>query len=758
MRPPPLVVLLALAYGAGLATGLSHFQAPACVAVVLLATVLRDHRVTWLAMAGLLGVLAALTARWRADATCAARLPASRLALELRLLEPVGPDGGLARAAPRGAHCVGDVLARWPPQGALAAGTFVRAEGSWLPDSSRWRPPGGLLRVERARVVGNGPTPADALREAAARASETLYGVRAPLVDALVIGRRSAMDRDLRDAFAASGLVHLLSISGFHVGLLAAWVVLAARALRAPRGLAFLLGAGLATAYVAFLGWQAPAVRAVALLWVLALLRTRQRAAEPNALLAVTALVVLLADPWAVTDLGAWLSVLSLWGAVRVARWAAARGGAGWGWQAAASSVGATLATAPLTAAALGAVAPVGILLNFVAIPAAALAVPGVIASLLLAPVSSALAGALAAGAGLGLHALEVLAQAGAALPYGHVVVPAGLASAWPWILALIALCWATPRHHGLGLATERLAWASAAVLWGVLLLPAVRGAAGREGGLALHFLDVGQGDAAVILSPGGRAVVVDVGPRTERFDAGRRVVVPFLQRHGVRRVEALVISHGHADHVGGAPALLQRLPVSVAVEPEAPISEAAYFDFLEALGASQARWVAGRPGVEFELDSVRFRVLHPDTSWGGWSADVNDDSVVLLVEYAGFRAVLAGDAGIGAEEALRSRIGPVDLLKVGHHGSRTSSGATWLSELSPRLAIVSVGANSYGHPAREVLDRLGAHHASIWRTDREGTISVVTDGRQVRVTGRRRAMTLELPAVPADHRDLSPR
>jgi competence protein ComEC len=233
---------------------------------------------------------------------------------------------------------------------------------------------------------------------------------------------------------------------------------------------------------------------------------------------------------------------------------------------------------------------------------------------------------------------------------------------------------------------------------------------------------------------------------------------VPFLERHGVRRVEALVITHGHADHVGGAPALLQRLPVSVAVEPEAPISESAYFDFLEALAASEARWVAGRPGLAFELDSVRFRVLHPDTAWRGWSADVNDDSVILLVEYGGFRAVLAGDAGVAAEEALRSRIGRVDLLKVGHHGSRTSSGAPWLTELSPTLAIVSVGANNYGHPAPEVLDRLGAHRASIWRTDREGTISVVTDGRQVRVTGRRRAMTLELPAVPADHRDLSPR
>jgi hypothetical protein len=118
----------------------------------------------------------------------------------------------------------------------------------------------------------------------------------------------------------------------------------------------------------------------------------------------------------------------------------------------------------------------------------------------------------------------------------------------------------------------------------------------------------------------------------------------------------------------------------------------------------------------------------------------------------------VTGDAGVAVEQALRSRIGRVDLLKVGHHGSRTSTGDAWLAELSPRLAIVSVGTNTYGHPAPEVLERLGAHHADIWRTDREGTISVVTDGRQVRVTGRQRTVTLDLPAVPADHRDLSPR
>ncbi len=758
MRPPPLVVLLTLAYGAGLVTGLSRFQAQGCVAITVLALVLRTRQVTWLALAAGLGIVAAATARWRAEGSCASRLPATRLAVELRLEEPVGPEGGLARAVPHAVRCAGAVLVRWPRHHALAAGALVQVQGSWLPDTSRWRPAGGLLLAEAVSERGRAATHSEVVRGAAARASAALYGPRAPLVDALVIGRRSAMDRDLRDAFAVSGLVHLLSISGFHVGLLAAWVVLIARALRARRGTALALGAALATAYVAFLGWQAPAVRAVALLWVLVMLRMRQRAVDPDALLAVTALVVLLADPWAITDLGAWLSVLSLWGAVRFARWAAARGGSSWGWQALASSVGATIATAPLTAATLGAVAPVGIVLNFAAIPVAAVAVPGVIASLLAAPLSMGVAGALAAGSGLGLDALEWLARLGAGVPFGHLLVPAGLDAAWPWLLALLALCWATPRHHGLGLATERAAWASAAALWAVLLLPVLRGAAGREAGLKLHFLDVGQGDAAVILTPGGHAVVVDAGPRNDRFDAGHRTVLPFLARHGVRRVEALVISHGHADHVGGALALLQGLPVSVAVEPEAPVSDAAYLEFLQGLAASGTRWVAGQPGLAFELDSVRFRVLHPDTTWAGWAADVNDDSVVLLVEYGAFRALFTGDAGVAVEQALHSRIGRVDLLKVGHHGSRTSTGDAWLAELSPRLAVVSVGTNTYGHPAPEVLERLGAHHADIWRTDREGTISVVTDGRQVRVTGRQRTVTLDLPAVPADHRDLSPR
>jgi competence protein ComEC len=626
----------------------------------------------------------------------------------------------------------------------------VRVVASWAPEPTTWRPPRGRLLVEAAEALDAAPTIGDGVRNGVARASATLYGSRAPLVDALVTGRRSAMDQELKDAFAASGLVHLLSISGFHVGLLAGWLVLLARAAGLRREPALAAGALLATIYVGFLGWPGPAVRAASLLWVLAFLRARQRAGEPDAMLAVTALVVLVADPWAVTDLGAWLSVLSLWGAVRFTRWVEAAGRRGWAWTAGASSVGATLATAPLTAATLGTVAPVGIVLNFAAIPLAAVAVPGTIASLLLLPIAPSLAAPLAAGAGLGLHGLEVLARAGAAVPWGHLTVPQELASAVPWALALAALCWATPRHHAFGFARERLAWAGAAALWVTLLAPLVRLPAGRGDGLTLHFLDVGQGDAAVVITPAGRAVVIDAGPRDERFDAGRRVVVPFLERLGVRRVEALVVSHGHLDHVGGAPALLARLPVTATIEPAAPVDEAAYADLLDALGRAEGLWVPGRPGTAFTLDSVRFTVLHPDPAWAGWGLDVNDDSVVLLVEYGAFRALFAGDAGEAAERALRGRIGPVDVLKVGHHGSRTSSSEGWLAELAPRLAVVSVGTNRYGHPAPEVLARLGAHRAVVWRTDQEGTISVRTDGRGFSASGRRASLDVAL-AGPAD-------
>src|SRR5690606_37620915 len=176
--------------------------------------------------------------------------------------------------------------------------------------------------------------------------------------------------------------------------------------------------------------------------------------------------------------------------------------------------------------------------------------------------------------------------------------------------------------------------------LWAALALRVVPFVHGAESGrLTLHFLDVGQGDGAAIRTPNGRWIVIDAGPRIGGSDAGRRVMVPFLRRRGVRRIDLLVVSHAHADHLGGAAALVERFPVAVVTEPGRRVADPLYFEFLDLLAAHDVRWHPGRPGERMELDGVRLTVVHPDTAWAEWGSDVNEDSLVLLVEYGSFQA-----------------------------------------------------------------------------------------------------------------------
>jgi competence protein ComEC len=745
VRPP---ILFTAVYGAGLATGLLHFGGLlGVVGVTLAATVLaRRPAMTLLASAFLLGRLSGEVARLHERDSCAARLPAGLVRLRVRLLEPADSAGGRLGVQPLAAQCHGPVMARWPSSHPTNAGSATQVTGRWIPrPGGANRPSGTLVVATIGRASGQATLP-DRLRGALAQASRSLYGARALMVDALVLGRRAGMDHGLQDRFAQSGLVHLLSISGFHVGVITAWVFLVARLLHFRRGPALGLAAAVSVSYVAFLGWPAPATRAAALAVILALSRVRQRRVEPNSLLAATCLCVLVLDPWAIIDLGGWLSAAALWGASTFSHWTDRTLGPTPWWRTLSSSLGATLATAPITAAALGAVAIVGVGLNLIAIPLAAVAVPGVLASLVAFPVLPGLAGALAGGAGLALHLLELLATAGAAVPGGHVIVAAEIDSAWPWVLALTVSLWAMGRRNTLAESLRRWSWAGVAGLWCALLWAWAPRSADTGSGLALHFLDVGQGDGALLRTPAGHWVLVDAGPRGERNDAGRRVVVPFLASHGARELAVAFVSHAHADHLGGVPAVLARFRAGLVVEPGEQVPDPLYYEFLDQLAAEGIAWHQGHQGEHFILDSVAFTLLHPDSRWTGWGEDLNEDSLVLLVEYGAFQALFAGDAGFPAEAEMRGKTRRVDLLKVGHHGSRGSTGDEWLDSLRPRAAVISVGQhNMYGHPSAETLDRLLRHRVAVWRTDRDGAVTVVTDGRQMTVRSRRGSTTYDV-------------
>jgi competence protein ComEC len=391
-----------------------------------------------------------------------------------------------------------------------------------------------------------------------------------------------------------------------------------------------------------------------------------------------------------------------------------------------ASSVGATVATAPITALAFGTVAPIGVAANLVAIPLASLVVPAVLVSLVAG-------GGMAAGAGLLLGAVEWVAHTAARVPGGQWSGVAGLRGALPWAAVLAAVVWLAHARPTWARLRWRLLSVGALSGWALLAVDLVRGEPSE--GLSLHVLDVGQGDAIAVRTPRGRWLLVDAGPRTPDRDAGREVVAPFLRRRGVARLATLVVSHGDADHLGGAPAVVTAFAPELVLEPGQALPSRLYLDYLADVGAFGTAWRPARAGDTLVLDSVVVRVLHPSASWLEGQLGPNENSVVLHVQYGCFDAVLPGDAGSPVEAALVGRLAPVEVLKVGHHGSASGTTDAWLAALRPAVAVISVGrGNRYGHPAPSVLHRLALRGIAVFRTDRDGTVTIHTDGRYLEV------------------------
>jgi competence protein ComEC len=707
----PPVAQFAIAYAAGLWVGRVAFLPAGGLAAA--AGLLLARHAPWravLAAALLAGTLRSGLARRSELTGCAATWTPGRHAALVRVGDAAATQG-VARAVVLHAAegCGGALLLRL---------TAAVPSGATLLVVGQYRAP-GALHVVRQRLLRRARSPRFVLRDAISARIAQLYGARAPLVDALVTGRRGAIDPAVRADFAAAGLAHLLAISGLHVGIVAAWLALAAR----------LLGLGRRTApatavvtwlYVAFLGFPAPATRAAAFISVQALARTRQRHPPGAALLALGALAVLALDQSAGQAAGAWLSFAAVWGtgaALDVLPPGRRRGP----WPLLAASVGATVATAPITALTVGAVAPIGVLANLLAVPAAGVAVPGVFASLIGG-------GPFAAGAGLVLAGIERVAAVAASVPCGHLQGEPGVRLAAPWMMVLAAAVWWHRRRPTWGVIARRSAALAAAVAW--LGVAAAAWPVGGYAGLTLYVLDVGQGDAIAIRSPHGHWMLVDGGPRSPSGDAGRRVVVPFLRRHGARALDMVVASHADADHLGGIPATLAALPVGTVLEPGQPVGTALYLEFLATVDQVGAVWRPARAGDLVDLDGVRVAVLHPSAAWRALEVRTNENSVVLRVTYGAFDALLTGDIGFPAESALAGRVGRVELLKVGHHGSAGSSGSAWLDAVAPRVAVISVGPNGFGHPSPAALARLAAHRVTVYRTDRGGMVTIRSDGR----------------------------
>lgn len=580
------------------------------------------------------------------------------------------------------------------------------------------------------------------LRNGLRDASSVLPPDARGLLPGLVVGDTTRLDQAVREDFRRTGLTHLVAVSGQNVAILLAAVLLVARRCGVGPRTAAVLG-GLGLAFFVLLARPSPSVLRAATMGAFGLLGTvtgRERLALR--FLAGAVLLLVLLDPALATSLGFALSTCATAGLLVLAPpWRARlqRRFPGWLADAVATPLAAQAACAPLLAAAFGTVSLVAIPANVAAAPAVAPATLAGFTAAAVAPVSRPLARAVAWLAGVPVGWLVRVARYGATLPAATLGVPTGLLGALLTLALMLTAAALLARRAGrlaIGTAT-----AAAVVAIGVTTYVAP---SWPPPGWRLVACDVGQGDALVLRTSAG-VVVVDTGPDPLAADR-------CLRDLRVRRLAAVVLTHFHADHVGGLPGVLRgRRPAEVVVGPLAEPPDGR----VRVLGWTTARGVPVRvagPGERWRVGDAAFEVLGPERAFHGTGSDPNNSSIVLRAVMPGLTALLTGDVEEPAQLALvaRGALGRADVITVPHHGSARQA-AAFLDAPGATVAIVSAGlGNPYGHPAPATLVALGERGMRTFRTDRDGDVAVTAATRGVRVTGRRGPGTPP-PTTPYD-------
>ena len=577
------------------------------------------------------------------------------------------------------------------------------------------------------------------VRARAARSIDRTFGEDAPLARALLIADQHQIPTEMRDRYASAGLIHMLSISGLHVAVIAAAMELLFQVARLSRRVS-LLGAFIATGlYVAVIGAPPPALRSAAMLGVSMASRLSQRPTSAWAAWAVGAFVPLV-QPRIAVDVGYQLSVLGMCALVAAGslwrRHLASRFD-GWKGKLAkelVTSIVACAVTAPLVAWVFGRVSLIAPVSNLIAAPIVTLAQPILFLALLISPLD-AVARFVAQAVHPLLFAFDTVARAAASTPGAAITVTTTLMTAILGALAAVALIVACASRFPARPAIVGLAALATMAITPALPLPGL----GNDR-VELHVLDVGQGDAILLRTNGGHWILFDAGPAWRGGDAGRTTVLPYILRRG-GSLDAFVLSHPHTDHVGGAASVLAAMRPHAYWDAAFAGGSESYIASLAAARKLGVEWHRVHPGDSIRIDGVSVSFLAPDSAWTVGLKDPNLASTIAVVSYGVVRFLLVGDAERAEEDWLLAQHRDelrAQVLKVGHHGSSTSSSDAFLDAVHPAVAVISVGAgNLYGHPSNDVLHALSRVGAEVLRTDEAGTVIVRTDGVHIEIEAK---------------------
>lgn len=559
---------------------------------------------------------------------------------------------------------------------------------------------------------------AQAVRTSMVTAATDLPPNARGLLPGLVVGDENGISEQLRSQMQATGMSHLTAVSGSNLAIVSGLVLLIARTLRIRRAVAIPV-AGLAiVGFIAIVGPQASVVRAAGMAGVMLIALLSGRSREGFNVLLVAVVLLLLLDPWLSISVGFCLSVAATAGLLAFAstRKPGPRTARGRLTEALGVCIAAQLATAPIVAGFGNGLPLVGVLGNLLAAPAVAPATILGLAAALSGLISPTAATAFATLAGFPTQWIAGVAEFSAGVPVGVLPWPGGVVGVTLAALGSVS-CVVAFRFRRL--IPPRPAVAALVAVTLAVWFVREQLNSWPPPGWAAVFCDVGQGDATVLSTGDGHAIVVDAGPDPVKVNR-------CLSDLGISAVDLLVLTHFHADHVEGLPGLTNGRTVGrVLVSPLAdPVEETTRVDdWLASVGAQATRAQVGETGA---VGAVAYQVLWPSALIQGGSAP-NNSSVTLVVETNGMRLLLPGDLEPEAQAALMSAQAPVgvDAIKIPHHGSRYQD-PDLIAWSSARLAVASVGAgNRYGHPSEETLDAWSAAGADVARTDLDGDVAL---------------------------------
>jgi competence protein ComEC len=556
----------------------------------------------------------------------------------------------------------------------------------------------------------------------------------------ILVGVRSGISRETREAFVNAGVAHILAVSGSNVAVIALTLYVLFGALRVPRCvLEAIVAAGLLF-YMLLTGSQPPVVRATIMALVFLFGRMFEHRVNTLNSLGLAGVIILFIDPRQLFDVGFQLSFGAVFSIIllypkanRCISSLPLHGpigrGLAWILRLSALSLVASLGTLPLTASYFEKVSVIGLLANIVVVPAAGASVVLGVIAVVAETFSKPVAEAYAAVNWLLLHWTLVLTKEAGSSPVAFLQTSGwGFVDTIPY-LAGVALLFtldspgARRKMLILFLVTANLhLYVRAGESWE------------NEDNLIVTVLDVGQGDAIVIRLPGGRTMVIDAGPRIRDYDAGERIVAPYLRRLGISRIDLLVLTHPHNDHVGGAGALCRNFEVG-SIICGGPLPRDTALSAGGLVGGTEAGTMLS-PSADARIYVLSPGCLGSSGHPRGGMRGLNNSSLVLKLQFGSTSFHFTGDMERPVEESVVELYGEflrASVLKVAHHGAGTGTSARFLDSVQPDHAVISVGmGNSFKHPSQVVVERIQRRGSAVARTDRDGAVIFESDGAEV--------------------------